>query len=177
MAIRNPVGGAARARACLVQAGTVLTVSLLFGSELNTTEHRRQVQGAAEASREACKHEEKLFFHFQQLANHRFSRKDLKRLARIPKSGDWLTILPGRWHGTLLLGGTSKKSDLLDLFRLPRNLELNRISAIAPPKKRTKNDIRGRDLVEVNRDLVKGSNSRRITSARSSVPVYPNSNR
>ena len=29
-------------------------------------------------------------------------RKDRKRLARIPKSGAWLTILPSRWHGTLL---------------------------------------------------------------------------
>ena len=53
MTIRKPMEGATRARACSVQAGTVLTASLLARSKLNTAEHRRQVQGAAEASREA----------------------------------------------------------------------------------------------------------------------------
>ena len=33
---------------------------------------------------------------------------------------------------------------------------LNRISAIAPPKKRSKNDARGRDQVEINREIVAG---------------------
>ena len=33
---------------------------------------------------------------------------------------------------------------------------LNRISAIAPPKKRSKNDARGRDRVEKFREIVAG---------------------
>ena len=45
----------------------------------------RQVQGTATAAREAREHEEELFC--QQLTHHRSSRKDGKRLARIPKSG------------------------------------------------------------------------------------------
>ena len=100
MAVRRPVESAARARACSMNAGTVLTASLLAGGGLNTAEHRRQVQGAATAAREAREHEEELFR--QQLAHHRSLRKDRKRLRRIPKSGAWLSILPSRWHGTLL---------------------------------------------------------------------------
>ena len=100
IAIRQPVEGAARARACLVNAGTVMTASLLTVGGLNAAEHRRQVQGATTAAREAREHEEELFR--QQLAHHRSSRRDRKRLRRIPKSGAWLSILPSRWHGTLL---------------------------------------------------------------------------
>ena len=100
VATRQPVDSAARARACSVNAGTVLTASLLADGGLNTAEHRRQVQGAATATREARKHKEELFF--QQLVHHRFSCKDRKRLARIPKLGAWLTILPSLWHGTLM---------------------------------------------------------------------------
>ena len=58
MAIRQPVESAARARAYSVNAGTVLTASLLAGGGLNTAEHRRQVQGAATAAREVREHEE-----------------------------------------------------------------------------------------------------------------------
>ena len=94
--------------------------SLLAGGGLNTTEHRRQVQGAATAAREAREHEEELFC--QQLAHHRYSRKDHKRLARIPKSGAWLTILPSRWHGTLL-----SYDEWRDNIRLRYGMELLRL--------------------------------------------------
>ena len=61
MAIHNSVAGAARARAYSVQAGTVLMVSLLVSSELNTAAYHRQVQGAVKVAWEVRKHEEELF--------------------------------------------------------------------------------------------------------------------
>ena len=61
MAIHQPVESAARTRTCSVNAGTVLTASLLAGGGLNTADHRRQGQGAATAAREAHEYEEELF--------------------------------------------------------------------------------------------------------------------
>ena len=68
MATRNLVKVAPRAHICLVQAGIVLKAILLVGGELNTAEQHEQVQGAKEASKNACKHEKELFH--QQLAHH-----------------------------------------------------------------------------------------------------------
>ena len=59
--IRKPVEGTARTRVSHLQAGVVLKAFLLAGGWLNTTEHRWQVQSAAEPSREAREHEEELF--------------------------------------------------------------------------------------------------------------------
>ena len=60
------------------------------------------MQGAVEAAREAQEHEEELFR--QQLGHYCSSRKERKRLNRIPKAGAWLTIIHSRWHDTLMSG-------------------------------------------------------------------------
>ena len=58
-----------------------------------------------------------------------------------------------------------------------KHLRLNRITAIVPPLKRTKNDARGRDRVEKYREIVAGlelpaRHQRTLERADS----YPNSN-
>ena len=58
-----------------------------------------------------------------------------------------------------------------------KHLRLNRITAIVPPLKRTKNDARGRDRVEKYREIVSGLEvAARHQRALERVNSYPNLN-